>query len=403
MAKQNGPSQAEVAQYNMMARQLIVDSGLKRTQLLTSGSFNPATQPVVQFPPRNVGLILGFLVQVTANVAVAGGGTPLTLTPYGAANLLSQIRYDDLSNNTRIQTTGSHINAINSVRGGIPYLAVDALANVGGAAYPVSYGSWYPTLVQAAATIAAGANSDVAMTYFVPLAYSDQDLRGAVFCNVVNATQNLQFTLNANAVGARTPSNWFGGVYCTADAVTPPAGVTTSNFTIYIWQVYYDQLPTGPNGYILPVLDIQTIYDIKNTSMAAPTANQNYPIPYSNYRDFLATVVTYVNRVTTAGAFALESDFSFVALQAANYTEMFNVPIRVAATWSRATIGLDFPRGAIYIPSRSRPVATIQYGNIDVVLNVTDVQAGAFVGVWYEAFSLQNVVPQAGSLPGGVA
>ncbi len=397
------PNQAQIAAMNMMARQAIVDSGLKRTQLLTSGSFSAATQPVVQFAPRNVGLILGFLVQVSANVAVAGGGTPLTLTPWGASNLLNQIRYDDLTNNTRIQTTGWHINTINTVRGGIPYLAVDALANVGGAAYPVSYGSWYPTLVSAAATIAAGANSDVNMTYFVPLAYSDQDLRGAVFCNVVNATQNLQFTLNQQAVGARTPTNWHGSVYCTADGTTPPAGVTVGNFTIYVWQVYYDQLPLGPNGYLLPQLDIQTVYDIKNSSMAGPTNGQDYPIPYSNYRDFLATVVTYVNRVDTAGAFATEADFNYVAMRAANYTEMFNVPIRVTSTWARATLGLDFPRGSIYIPSRSRPVATIQFGNIDVILNVNNVQAGAFVGLGFEAFSLQNVVGQAQSLPGGVA
>ena len=42
-------------------------------------------------------------------------------------------------------------------------------------------------------------------------------------------------------------------------------------------------------------------------------------------------------------------------------------------------------------------------GNIDVILNVTNVQTNAFVNVGYEAFSLQNTIGQAQSLPGGVA
>lgn len=391
----------EIAAYNMMARQAIVDSGLKRTMQIASNVIAPATQPIYQVLPRNVGLILGFLVNVSFNVAVAGGGSPLTLTPYGAANAFSQIRYDDLSNNTRIQTPGWHINQINTVRGGIPYLAVDALANVGGFAYPASYGSWYPSLAQAAPTIAAGANADVAFTYFVPLAYSDQDLRGAVFCNVVNATQMLQLNLNQNAVGARSPSNWLGSVYCTADAATAPAGVTVGSFTITVWQIYYDQLPLdGQGGYLLPQLDIQTVYDIKQSSLAAPVSGQDYPIPYSNYRDFLATTVTYVNRVDTVGAFATEADFNYVAMRAANFTEMFHVPVRVVSTWARTTIGLDFPRGSLYIPSRAKPVATIQFGNIDIILNVLNPQTNCFVAAAWEAFSMQNTIGQAQSLPG---
>lgn len=391
------PTQAELAAMNMAARQLIIDAALKRTQLLTAQSINIALQSVVQVPPRNVGIILGFLVNILTNVSVTAGGTPLTLTPFGAANLVSQFRYDDLNNNTRIQTPGWHINLINSVRGGIPYLAVDALSTVP-TPYPVSYGAWYPTLISAAATIAATANSDVNFTYFVPLAYSDQDLRGAVFANVIQATQNLQLQLNANPVQARTLSGWLNAVYCTVDGVTAPLNVVVANFSVNIWQVYYDQLPISDNGPVLPLMDLQTVYDIKQTSLPTPIVGQDTPIAFSNYRDFLATCLIFVNNVTVAGAFGLETDVNYISMQAANFTEVFKVPPKIAATWGRTTIGLDFPRNSWYIPTRARPISTIQYGNIDVVLNATVAAVGSFLAIGYESFSLQNFVGQAQSL-----
>jgi hypothetical protein len=46
------------------------------------------------------------------------------------------------------------------------------------------------------------------MNYFIPLAYSSNDLRGAVYTNVVNATQNLQITINKTPfVLATDPTN----------------------------------------------------------------------------------------------------------------------------------------------------------------------------------------------------
>lgn len=382
---------------NMMARQAVVNSSVKRTQQIFAQTINPATQTVVNIPPRNVGLILGFIINVRQTVAVAGGGTTLTKTPSGGANSLSQIVFTDLNNNTRIQTTGWHLNLLNSVRGGIPYLAVDALS-VTPTPYPVDFGQYYTDLMQCTGSVAATETGTVNQTYFVPLAYSDQDTRGGVFANVVNATMNLQLTINPNTVTNRTLSGWQNAVYCTAASGTAPVGVTQSNVTLEVWQVYYDQLPMTKNGPLLPILDLQTIYELKNTTLTGVVANQDFPIPYSNFRDFLSTCVQYINKTSVTGSFGAVADVNYLTLESANYTNIFKVPPKLAASWGRTTVGLDFPGSSFYIPTRSKPISTVQWGNINANLNCADVQTGAYVGVGFEAFALTNVVGQAQSL-----
>lgn len=390
-------TQAEAAAANMQARQVVVNSAVKRTQQIYSQVVNTASQTVLNIAPQNVGLILGFIVNVQQTVDVAMGGSALTLTPFGAANLVQQFAFYDLSNNTRIQTPGWHINNINSVRGGMPYLGVDALST-SPTAYPVGYGSYYNDLIQGTATIAASASGTLRMTYFVPLSYSDTDLRGAVYANVVNATMNLQIQLNQDLVAARTLSAWANAAYCTANSGTAVSGVTENTVTVTIWQVYYDNLPQSQNGVVLPWLDLQTVYDIKQTALQGVVASQDFPIAFANFRDFLSTCVYYVNKSDTAGCFGATSDINYLALRAANYTEIFRVTPMIAATWARQTIGQDFPRSGFYIPTRNKPISTVQWGNINLVLNAADVQTGAFVLVAWEAFALTNYVGQGQSL-----
>mgnify|MGYP000902502847 CR=1 FL=1 len=383
-------------QANLMARGMIVGSAVKRTQVIKTININATSENVLSIQPRNVGLILGFIVNIKSNVAVGAGGTPLTVTPFGPANLLKNVSYFDLNNNTRINTTGWHINSLNAARGGAPYLACRSNDT-----YPLDYGNNYPSLMQAPATIAAAANGDAQATFYIPLAYSDQDLRGSVYANVVNATQSLQLTLNNQAVQARTQQGASDAVYVTADAATPPANVTLGNFTVEVIQVYYDQLPEGQNGVILPLLDLATVYELKQTAIPGIVQGQDFPIQYSNFRDFLSTFVIYRNRPMTNNGFANETDIAYVALESANYTNVFKVPPKYVAAWGRQTVEDDFPLGVFYIPTRSKPISTVQYGNMNLILNANDVQAGAVALVGYEAFALVNIIGQAQSLNAG--
>lgn len=387
--------QMDARQANLMARNMIVGGAVKRTQQIYSATIDASSEPVINIPPRNVGLLLGFIVQVETNVAVAATtGTPLTLTPFGPANLLSRVNFTDLNNNTRINTTGWHLHAVNSARAGTPYLAARTNSS-----YPIAYGNYYTGLVEGASTIAAGANSDVGMTYYVPCAYSEQDLRGSIYANVVNATMQLQLTLNANAVQARTVAAGSDAAYTTAASGTPPADVTTGNFTVRVYQVYYDQLPKGQNGVVLPLMDLSTVYELKNTTLQGMVQNQDFPIPYSNFRDFLSTFVVYRNRnAVDDGGFSREADVSSWSLETANYTNLFEVNPDIAGSWGRQAVGDDFARGMYYINTRGKPIATQQYGNMNLVLDPADVQTGAAALIGYEAFALQNMIGQAQGL-----
>lgn len=383
-------------QANMLARQLVTGSAVKRTQQIYSRTVNAANENVLQIQPRYAGLLLGFYVTVQANIAVGAMGTPLTKTPFGPLNLVNQFRFDDLNNNTRIQTTGWHVGLLNSMRAGAPYLACRT-----NTAYPVDFGRSFATLFNAPDSIAAGANADIAATYFIPISYSQQDLRGAIYLGVVNATAQLQITLNNSPTSARTQAGGSNSVYVTADSVTAPASVTLGNVTVEVWQCYYDMLPQSQNGLVLPVMDLATIYDIKNTSFTGITANQDFPMPYSNFRDFLGTYVVYRNRAAATGAvaFANEADINRFKLESANYTNIWEVEPRIAGAWARQTVEDDLPLGVYYFPSREKPVSTVQQGNFQLVLNAADVQANAALLVGYESFALTNQIANAGSLP----
>jgi hypothetical protein len=396
-AQMNGNGISPV-QANQMARNMLVSGAVKRTQQIFSQTVDLSQRNVLDIQPRNAGLVLGFIVNIVAPYSVALGGTPLTRTPFGPTNLLKRVSFFDLNNNTRIQTAGWHLHAVNSARAEKPYGSVDTFTDL-----PVAYGKKFRTILDAPATIAAEASGTAAATYFVPLAYSDQDLRGAIYMNVVNATANLQLTLNDGAVQARSLSGWSDAVFCTADGSTPPAGVTEGNVTVEVYQVYYDQLPRGEQGVILPLLDLSTIYEIKNTTMQGVVQNQDFPIPYSNFRDFLSTFAVYRNRVNATGSpdsvgFQNVDDIAKWKLESANFTNVFDVGEKYAGLWGRNTFQADPALGVYYFPTRNKPITTQTFGNMNLILNANNVQTNAAVLIGYEAFGLSNVIMQASGL-----
>lgn len=377
------PSNISPQDANLLARRMIVSRGVKMTQQIFSQTVTPSTQNVINVAPRNVGLILGFWVEVTSTFTNADDTNDVTLTNFGPANVLSNISFYDLNNNVRINTSGWHLSLLNSARSAAPFLVSRTNTS-----YPLDFGNNFTNIIQAPSTIAKSTAGTVNMMYWVPLAYSEQDLRGAVYANVVNATMNLQLTINPAAVVASTlsPAN---AVYT---GTTPDTSNTSTTITVY--QVYYDQLPVGKNGVLLPMLDLATIYEMKNTTLTGLVANQDFPIPYSNFRDFLSTIAVYANGTELNDG----SDINTVALQSANYTNIFKVTPKYISMWTRQLLQNDFPSATYYISSRQKPISTVQYGNMELVINPSTVNSGANVMVGYESFALVNVIGGAQSL-----
>lgn len=390
----NAPVQQQnPAQANMIARQLILGQSVEMVQQIYSNTIDPRNTPTLNIPPRNVGLIKGFWVELQATVNNTSTTTDITLTDFNVANLLapnSGIVFTDLNNQIRIQTGGWHLAFLNAAKTGNPgfgnAFVKSALSN------PIKYGNNYTPVISAADlahNTGGTASGTVTMRFYVPLAYNDNDLRGAIYANVVNATMNLQLTFNSAPVIASGDSTF---------AVYTGATGNISSITCTVYQHYLDQLPIGKNGVvILPLLDLSTIYEIKNTSLTGITATQDFPIPYPNFRDFLSTFAVYDQNGTRAAG----TDINTWALQSANFTNLFKVNPYLESLWSRNLIGTDWPVGVYYFDHRRKPLSTIQYGNLELVLNAISAAAQSQVLVGFEDFGLVNALTGAGSLPGG--
>jgi hypothetical protein len=397
MAQQQAPSM-QPAQANAIARQLVIQQSVERVQQIFSQTVSgSAQQGPITVNPRNVGLLKGFFVDVVMTITNPNDVEILNLTQFGAANVLSQIKFDDLQNNTRIQTTGWHVHFVNSVRNQRPWGLCTTLTNS-----PIAYGNNFD-IIEGPATIAAGATDTVTMRYYVPIAYSNDDLRGAIYANVVNATMQLQLTLNQAAAIGGTAAQLDQGKNTAVYACNIAGGVagTIGNCTITVYQHYLDQLPMSQQGPILPMLDLQTIYELKNTTMTGVTINQDYTVPYANFRTFLSTIAIFDNGSVSS---LLGADVNYWALRSANFTDILKLSAQETALLGRLAIGVDLPGSSTYyFNHRNKPINTIQYGNMELVLNASAVDAdtGGRVFVGYEDFAMINVVSGAGSLPAG--
>lgn len=383
----------QAAQANAIATAMVTARALRMVQQVYSATFTPSSQSVVNVNPRNVGLIMGFWVKAVSTISnTTGGAVAITPTDFGAANLLSQIQFTDLNNLVRIQTSGRHMNLLNSVKARVPYASALLNTTMDGINVSGGYGANW-TVINEPSSIADAGSGTVTMWYYVPLAYGDGDYRGAVFANVVNATMQLQLTINTSVVAAST-ADTTNAVY----KAVAGAGSNTST-TITVYQDYLDQLPVGPDGrsFALPMLSLSTIYELKETMFTAIVQGNDFPMQYPNFRDFLSTFAIYNNNGTTGRG--VGADINYWALQAANLTNIFKLEPSLVALRSRALIHTDFPKGTYYFGSRQRPISTTQYGNMELVLNAASASAGAYCIVGWEDFGLQNVITQAGSLP----
>jgi hypothetical protein len=381
----SGGGQMTPAQQNQLARQLIQSQGLDMCQQIFSYTGAPSTNNVITIVPRNVGLLRGFWVEI--NATMYGSAASGALTPFGPANLLSQIVFFDLNNNVRHQTTGWHVAFIDSIRKGYPYSQGFTVPG------PIGYGpNFAPSVVEAPTELPATApgSPNVRMLYYIPISYTKDDLRGAIYMGVTNATASLQLTLNTSGAFVATGADPTGAIY--QNATNPE----WSSVTVNVYQDYIDQLPVGSNGApILPLTDLSTVYELKSTTLTSMVANQDFPIPYSNFRSFLSTFMVFDN----GGTLNTGSDVNYLGLQAANFTFMLKTDAGLWSSWTRDMLQTDFPDGVYYLDTRRKPLNTNQYGNLQLILNASTVNANAVVLMGYEDFALINTIQLAQSLP----
>lgn len=407
--------QMNAQQMNTAARYAIKARGVRMLQSIFSQTFTPANNPTITVNPRNVGLINGFWVKVVGTVNNNGSGETINITDFGPANMLSQIQFIDLSNNYRIQTTGWHLAFINAWKSRRAFLS--AMIGAGGTNTgaqttgasagqddPINFGSNW-TLQSAPRTIDNNTTGTVTMWWWVPLAYNPDnpqqpDLRGAVYANVVNATMQLNLSFCGSygtTVCAANGADQTQAMYVQASAGGTAALVTLSAATVTVYQDYWDQIPTGPQGLLLPILDLSTIYELKYTSVNSMTVGTDYPYQFANFRDFLSATVVYVNNGST-GARGTGADINYWALQSANFTNVEKAEPSFYAGRTRNHIGLDYPPGVYFFDYRVKPISTTQYGNMELILNAATATNNPYMLVGVEDFAIVQQLSMAGSL-----
>jgi len=393
----NAAPQMSITQANSLAEQVIFANSVEAVQKLTTGvgSYNPANNPVITITPLFAGLIKGFYLKVNATInnTEASGGASLTLSPFGLSNIFSQIVFTDANSYQRINTDGFHLALLNTVRFGNPLGATRTLDNI-----DAQYGANFNNVV-APATIAAGASANVQFYLYIPLAYSDSDLRGAVYGNIINSAMSLQLSVNNNAISSSTTLQPTAAYYGATGNI--------SNITITGWQSYLLNLPAystafpasfNANGVLVPALDVNTYYQlIKSYPQLQLTANSDSLLPYAPQRSYLSTLLAYINGTQLNAG----SDINYINIESANLFPFLQATPSLLSLITENKMHFDLPPAIYYLNRRHSPINTANYGNMYIKFNPSIVNSGAQIIQYDEFFSYAGVTNSAQAIGTG--
>jgi hypothetical protein len=374
-------SAQDVMNMNNAQRAFVLAKGLNMRQIIDSRTLIGAPQgQSFAIPLKAVGLLKRLTVEVSFNIIQSAAET-LTKTTLGPANIFSNIMFTDLSNLVRINVPGWYLTILATMRRGAAYGGVftnDSPYGMGARNFNAMV---CPTSVT-------NTVQTVRMFFEVPITYSDQDFRGIINLSTVNATAQLQLTVNQNLVVANTATDATGAVFQSSTAALG----TISNFQVVTYQEYIDQIP--PN--MVPILDQSSLYNLLTTQVPGMTVGNDFPIYYGNQRQFQSTIAFYNNN----GQMNPGTDVNNFSLVAANNTPIFKMDPWKIAMETRALIGDDMPPGMYYFDHRTMPIVTTNYGNMALNMNASAVGSatGSILNVGWEYFTFVNVATTLGSL-----
>jgi hypothetical protein len=372
------PTQQDSAIANMMARNAVTSQALK--QLLPAAAANLAMvsgdlqNPLIQLTPAPTGVMLGFYVLIKANITNNTGGV-VTRTPFAAANLLQNATYRDVGNQPRTNASGKMLHMLMSQKASRVFGAT--VAPDDGTA--PSYGNWGVNACPA--TIANGASADVKMMFYIPLAYSEYDLRGAVFGNIAQANQSLNLTLasKANIIAAST-DNPVDAIYQSASA-TKACSINSMSYDVRL-STYGNGLPMRDGQYIVPLNDLSTVYALNETVVSGLTVGQQLSIPYPNAWEYVSTTGLYVNGNTLSAG----SDIAGIEIKTASGISWGEITPDFHAFTTALRLGANPPAGMYFDSHHQKPIRVQDYGAITYNVRPSIVNANASYRLGYEFF-----------------
>ena len=347
------------AAQNAMDRQTLLTTGVRvRANLGTFSGYTAGQRASIKL--RNVGIMTGIFVRVTAILDITAA---MTASPFAPYTMLSKTEMQDYNTTLRVSANGPLLYSMNSVRHGRPWLgAGQGLVDTSQVVVP--------TATNAAATYQ--------YSFYLPLAVDPhRDLTGSILAQTVVGEQYLNLTVNPTLIG---------------DVLSPyTAGTATlTSVTFDVWQDYIQ-----PQNAAVPLMDLNTVYEFQGnyqTTQNVGASLQAY-IDYPNVRTVRGMYLGFVNNggVTPNGTDIL----SLTQIANGNTNMREEDPLIVRATM-RSILGGDLPAGLYYIGNRSNPISTFIYSQVQerIIFNST------VSGNSYIFYGFESIYPNNTPLPG---
>lgn len=355
------PNPQALAMQNMQARQNLISTGLhmiKKLQPVT-GSLGSS----LRIPLERIGVMTGIVLEVTVpvNITIAA-----TQSPFGPYNSISTVKYTDYAGVDRVFTSALQLHVLNCFRGS-KFLNNSQKMDgyITGAETGVDTNILeFPTAVAA---------SNLVFALYIPIAYDPaSDLRGAVLSQTIYGDHYVTLQLPSALVGS--------------DALVFPytAGTVASNGNVTVQAYQHYIMPqNGVAG--LPQIDLSTIYAIEGnyTDSSNIAANQDKYINWPNNRGILSALHIFDNGGSGVANGADLSQITLLGNSNTNIREMLPSYLR---RQMRYMLGADLASGVYFLSSRSQPITTQLYGNVQTKFSILTANANPYFSSQYESF-----------------
>lgn len=346
---------------------ILRSTGVYMTRKLQPQTGNLGGQ--IKIPLERTGIVTGVVLKFTVPVNITATATASAFGPYTMAN---QIQYTDFAGLQRVNTNGYLLHMLNCFKG--MKISGNAVNYQG---LPSSE-RFINTNILNVPTATGTAN----LTFFayVPLAYDPrQDLRGGVLAQAIYGEHYITVQLPSALVGSDPMLFPY-----TAGTVAMQAG---TQVTV---QAYMNYIMPQSGAANLPLVDLSTIYAIEGNMQDSSniTAGADKYLNWPNNRAILSAL--HVFNQAAGGGTLNETDVNTITLLGNSNTNIRELTPDELRMEMRYLLGTDVASGTFYLPSRTQPITTQLYGNVQSKFNIATAGAGSYFLSQFESTYLSG-------------
>lgn len=357
--------QIDVSQQNYINRVNLIQTGLhmiKQLQPVTAAAMGAT----IRIPLERMGVMTSIKLDVSVPVDITAAATVSPFAPY---NLFENLSYTDYSGLQRVMTSGYQMHMLNAFRH--HQLPNNSAKNAG---FLTATETGIDTNILSLPS-AVGAGT-INFTIDIPIAYdATSDLRGAVLAQTIYGDHYVTVTLPTALVGTDPLINPY-----TAGTIALNGQITVQAYQHYIMP------QNGVNN--LPMIDLSTVYAIEGnySDSSNISAGQAKYINWVNNRSILS--VEHIFNNGAVGGTLNQTDVNRIVLLGNSNTNIREMSPRYIRNKMRGTIGCDMPSGVYHISSRSQPISTQLYGNVQTRFDIAAAAAGSYFLSQFESMYL---------------